>query len=77
MSAEGASLDYFCHGQNGPKMGSSLRRENAEHIQVKLPVIFPRVHIARNVRRCNRNPFYFVSMSREDCPQTLLGIQRH
>jgi hypothetical protein len=38
-------------------------------------VIFPRVHVARNVGRFNRNPFDPIAMRREQRAQTALVVE--
>ena len=76
MSAAGVSLEYFYCGQNAPKTGSILWRGNAKNFLVQLPVIFPRVHVARNIRRFDWNPFDLIAMRREQRAQTAFGAER-
>src|SRR6266481_5220019 len=75
MMAEGASLDYFLWCQDQPKMDLILRWGNAEQIEMQPLVIFPRVHVARNIRGFNRNPFDLIAMRCEQRAQTACGVE--
>src|SRR6266567_8346391 len=46
----------------------------SEHVPVQPLVIFPRVHVARNVRRIDEHPAHFVPMRVEDSAQPFLRI---
>jgi len=77
MSAAGVSLEYSYYGQNAPKTGSILRRGNAKNFLVQLPVIFPRVHVARNMGGFNRQSLDLLAMRHEESPQTAFRIEPH
>jgi hypothetical protein len=76
MMPEGVALDISYGGQNWSQKGSVILWTNAKDIFVQSPVIFPRVHVARNIRRFNRNPFDLVAMSGEQSAQTAFGFER-
>ena len=73
--AEGASLDYFLCGQNQPKMGLILCWGDAEHIEMQPLVIFPRVHVARNIGGFNRKPLDLIAMRREQRAQAAFRVE--
>ena len=75
MSAAGVSLEYFYYSQNAPKTGSILWRGNAKNLLVQLPVIFPRVHVARNIGGFNRKPLDLISMRREQRAQAAFRVE--
>ena len=62
-------------GQNRSQKGSVSLWTNTKDIFVQSLVIFPRVHVARNVRRFNRNPLDLVAMGGEQPAQTAFGIE--
>ena len=76
MMPEGASLDYFSKWQNAPKMASGRSRRDAEDIFVQPSVIFPRVHVARNIRAFDGHPPHFVAMGVEKRAQASLRVER-
>src|SRR5258708_24486193 len=57
-------------------MGSILSWSKTKNILVQPTVIFPRVHVARNIGRFNRNPFDLIAVRREQPAQTALGVKR-
>ena len=69
-------MDYFLLWSKLAQNGSILCRRSAKHIFVQASVIFPRVHVARNIRRFDRNPFDLIAMRREQRAQTALGVER-
>ena len=64
----------------GAKTGAKRARlflwTNTKDIFVQSLVIFPRVHVARNIRRFNGNPLDLVAMRGEQSAQTAFGFER-
>ena len=64
------------NGRNSPENRSHFCRRDPENLLVQLLVIFPRVHVARNVGRFNRHALHLFSMRIEQRAQTSLRIER-
>src|SRR5205823_13267838 len=62
-------------GRNRPENGSYFCRRDPEGLLVQSLVIFPRVHVARNVGRLNRNAPHLFSVRIEQRAQTSLRIE--
>src|ERR1041384_8603887 len=74
MLNKGATHRDAKAAENLSKSSSRLRRL-AECIPVKPDIIFPRVHVARNERRVDRQPPHLIPMSVEERAQALLRIE--
>jgi hypothetical protein len=72
MSLRAVSLDF---AQNRPNIGLSTRRGDAEDVFVQPPVIFPRVHIPRNVGGIDRHAPNFFAVRVEKSAQTFMRVQ--
>ena len=75
MMPEGVALEYFLLCPKQSQNGSILLWTNAKNIFVQSPVIFPRVHVARNIRGFDRNPFDLIAMVGEQPAQTAFGVE--
>src|SRR5712671_6136156 len=75
MMPEGVALEYFSMWPEQSKKGSILLWTNAKNIFMQSPVIFPRVHVARNIRRFDRDPFDLIAMGGEQPAQTAFGVE--
>ena len=60
----------------GRKIWSNSCRRSSEDLLVQINVIFPRVHVARNVRGVNRHAAHLFSMRIEQRAETSLRIER-
>src|SRR5437870_1491913 len=63
------------NGRNRPENRSHFCRQDPENLLVQSLVIFPRVHVARNVGRFNRNAPHLFSVRIEQRAQTSLRIE--
>src|SRR5258706_8899749 len=75
MMPEGVALEYFLLCPKQSQNDSILLWTNAKNIFMQSPVIFPRVHVARNIRRFDRNPFDLIAMGGEQPSQTAFGVE--
>ena len=75
MTTEVVSLDYFLMVQNSPKTGSGRCRRDAEDLFMQPAVIFPRVHVARNVGIRDGQPVHSVAMGFEKGAQASFWVE--
>lgn len=75
MMPEGVPLEYFLRSENAAKIGSNPLRRSAEDVFVQPPVIFPRVHVTRNIRRFDWQSPHLSAMGCEECAQAPFRIE--
>ena len=75
MMPKGVPLEYFLMSENAPKTGSGRSWRDAEDVFVEPPVIFPRVHVARNIGGFNPNSPHLCAVGFEERAQASIWVE--